>query len=156
MTFWNTTAIIGALLLVLGVFFSCSQGKRFCHGRGGDISSHVLERIDKKVADLNLDEAQEVKYQQLRSRLAERIDDHKSEHGQFVEEIHKAFDREEPDMREITGLVRGKLKKMPDALEGCLGLVEEFYDILDEDQKAKFMKDIKARMEKHHSRKKAA
>ncbi|MCP4687493.1 MAG: hypothetical protein GY859_05540 [Desulfobacterales bacterium] len=156
MTTWKRLTIIGVVCLVLCIAFSCSNRKRFCGAHGGDISKHVLNRIDKKVAELDLDEAQNEKYQRLRSRLVADMESHKTEHKRFVEDLHKKFDQEDPDLREITGLIRGKVKDVPDFVDNCLGLLEEFYEILDKDQKAEFMKGVKEKMEEHHRWKEAA
>jgi Spy/CpxP family protein refolding chaperone len=148
--------IIGGIaLLVAGVLFiGLLTGCRPFAGHGPhrfckkDFSEHVLKRMDKQVAKLDLSEDQHEKYIEIRQRvaadLAEGMEQKRQLHFEFQREINK----EEPDINIIVDLVKDRLRGMPDVMEKQLDYFVEFYNILDEDQKAELIQKIQKKMKR--------
>lgn len=148
--------IIGGIaLLVAGVLFiGLLTGCRPFPGHGPhrfckkDFSEHVLKRMDKKVSKLDLSEDQHEKYMEIRQRvaadLAEGMEQKRQLHFEFQSEINK----EEPDINIIVDLVKDQLRDMPDVMEKQLDYFVEFYNILDEDQKAELIQKFQKKMKR--------
>ena len=150
--------IIGGIaLLVAGVLFvGLLTGCRPFPGHGPgphrfckkDFSEHVLKRMDKQVAKLDLSEDQHEKYVEIRQRIAadfaEGMERKKQIHFEFQSEINK----KEPDINIIVDMVKDRLRDMPDVVEKQLDYFVEFYNILDEEQKAELIEKIQKKMKR--------
>ena len=150
--------IIGGIaLLVAGVLFvGLLTGCRPFPGHGpgphrfckNDFSEHVLKKMDKKVAKLDLSEDQYEKYMEIRQRvaadLAEGMERKRQLHFEFQNEINK----KEPDINIIADLFKDRLRDMPDVIGKQLDYIVEFYNILDEDQKAELIERIQKKMKR--------
>ena len=148
--------IIGGIALLLAgvLFIGLLTGCRPFPGHGPhrfckkDFSEHVLKRMDKQVGKLDLSDDQHEKYMEIRQRvaadLAEGMERKRQLHFEFQREINK----EQPDINIIADLVKDRLRGMPDVMERQLDYFVEFYNILDEDQKAELIQKIQKKMKR--------
>jgi len=112
------------------------------------IAEFVMTRIDRRVADLQLTEAQKARYQELRTRLKARIEAQITEQKALKEQIRTEINREAPDPRVVSELVKGRIRSLSAGLEEGPDIFAEFYAMLDANQKAKVLAHFRERMEK--------
>ncbi len=134
------------ILLILAVFGTIAVFLTGCHGpRHGDkyFPSRVLEHIDDHVEDLNLSEEQNEKYLDIRARLEADLIKQREAHKTFRAELIEVVDNRENDVKEITTKLRTKTGDIPGMLNLYLNYIDEFYEILDEQQQAIVMEEIR-------------
>ena len=151
--------VIGAIILVIalvvgcGLFLSCGK-QRFCdrgfppgfHGKG--FSEHVLGRLDKKVGKLDLSETQQGKYQEIRNKIEADLVKMKENRKVFFRELQNEFNRENPDVSAIVSLLKERSQRIPGVMEGKLDQFLDFYNILNEDQKAQVINKFREKIGK--------
>ena len=133
-------------LLVLAIFGTIAAFLTGCHGhRHGDkyFPSRMLEHIDDHVEDLNLTEEQNEKYLDIRARLEADLIKQREAHKAFKVELIETIDNQENGVKEITTKFRTKTGDIPGMLNLYLDYVDEFYEILDEQQQAIVMEEIR-------------
>ena len=158
--------IIGAAILLIallaGVSFIaacgppgfCDMGphRMFCgegsHPRffGKDFSEFILARIDSRVEDLDLSEDQMAEYRGVRQKAKDKFVFAMEKRRELFRELRDEINEDNPDMNALTGHIKLHFGKMEDFMSGNLDLFVEFYDILDEDQKAKLLENARKKM----------
>jgi len=158
--------IIGAAILLFallaGVTFIaacgppgfCDMGphRMFCgedsHPRffGMDFSEFILARIDSRVEDLNLSETQMEEYGEIRQGVKGRFALAMEKRREFFRELRDEINVDNPDMDALAGRIKLHLGKMEDFMSGNLDLFVDFYNILDEDQKAILLENARKKM----------
>jgi Spy/CpxP family protein refolding chaperone len=143
-------ALLAAGVLFIGLLTGCRPfpgygPHRFCKK---DFSEHVLKRMDKQVAKLDLSEDQHEKYIEIRQRVAADLTEGMQERRQVFADIRREMNKGYPDMDAVIGLVRAQLKDIPDVMEKHLDYFVEFYNILDEDQKAEVIQKLQKKMKR--------
>ncbi len=159
--------IIGAAILLIallaGVSFIaacgppgfCDMGphRMFCgedsHPRffGKDFSEFILARIDSRVEDLDLSATQMEEYGEIRQRVKGKFVFAMEKRREFFRELRDEVNEDNPDMNALTGRIKLHLGKMEDFMSNNLDLLMEFYNILDEDQKARVIEKMRDKME---------
>lgn len=139
----------------------CSFGGRFparFHDRGMDsgfrhkeISEFILWRMDKKVQELNLTEAQEAKYEVFKDNIASHLLEGFGGRQAFKAQVQAELNKETPDLSGLIQSVKLRISEFSGVLEKNLDLLADFYDSLDSVQKQKINLEIKERMAYHHS-----
>jgi hypothetical protein len=163
----HTWIIIGAVLVAFGLLAGCgphglcdkvfsSRGsgergafhKRWGRHRfaGKDISEHIMKRFDERVEKLGLSEAQQESYEEIRTKVETTLKESKEEHRKLFEELRGEIKRENPDMNVAASLVKDRLKDMPDHLAQIVDYFMEFYNVLDEDQQAQVLDEMRDKM----------
>ena len=157
------TLIIGAIVVCVGLFvgFAVLAGSgphRFCdegfhhgwHGRGfhgrfsdRDVHEHILDRLDSAAASLDLSEAQEEEYAEIRLRVETLLTEGMEERRAFFRDLRTEMDTEVPDLVQVASLVKERAEKIPTFVERHVDLFVEFYSILDDDQKAELAEMIR-------------
>jgi len=143
MEFRKKLFIIGAIVISIGLFAGCGGPPMFCDK---DFSEHILTRMDKHVEDLDLSATQQEKYGEIRVRIKENLTKGAQNRKAFFTELKNEINKDNPDINLLTGLVKQRFKGGPSHLAENLELFEEFYNILDENQKALLMEDIRTKM----------
>ena len=158
--------IIGAAILLIallaGVSFIAACGppgfgdmgphRMFCgegsHPRffGKDFSQFILARIDSRVEDLDLSETQIEEYGGIRQKVKDKFVFAMEKRREFFRELHDEVNEDNPDMNALAGRIKLHLGKMEDFMSGNLDLLMEFYNILDEDQKARVIEKMREKM----------
>ena len=138
-------AIIG-VVLALGLLVGCGHPKHRWHRR--DFSNRFIKRLDRETKKLNLTEQQKERYTEIRAELQANLLAAREERTDLFNELHGQMDRENPDISAMADLLRARLREMPGMMEKNIDLFVEFYDVLDEDQKAQVLRHIRRRMPK--------
>jgi len=158
--------IIGALILTLAVVIAIgattacgpkgSWARGFppgfhgmgCHSgpHGEDIADFILWKMDRHVKELNLNDVQKKDYErskeEIRANIAEAIERKKD----FHRIVHEEMDKENPDINALAGLMKERAQNIPDMISKPIDLFVNFYNLLDESQKAKLIEMFRARM----------
>ena len=142
MNFQKKSLMVGTIVLSLGLLVGCGHHMhhRF-HNK--DFSKHIMKRLDSRVEKLDLSETQRGKYEEIRTKVEANLAKGMEQREEFFRELRSEIDRENPDMNVVMELVKRQLRNMPDFMEDNLDYFVEFYNILDEDQKAKLIKKIR-------------
>jgi len=119
-----------------------------CHPgpHGGDIADFILWKMDRHVKELNLNDVQKKEYEktkeEIRAGIAEAIERKKD----FHRIVHGEMDKEDPDINALAGLMKERAQNIPDMVSKPIDLFVNFYNLLDENQKAKVIEMFRARM----------
>jgi hypothetical protein len=160
----HTWIILGAVVLAFGllagcgphgfcdkVFSSRDAGERGAfhkrwgpHRFGGkEISEQIMKRFDERVEKLDLSEAQQKTYKEIRTKVETSLQEAKEEHRKLFDELRGEINRENPDMNVAANLVKDRLKDMPDHLSQIVDYFMEFYNVLDENQQAQALDEMR-------------
>jgi hypothetical protein len=158
--------IIGGVILVglLSVFavLAASGPPPFCKGGfhhgwhgtnihsrhfGRDLSEHILERLDYGADQLGLSDSQREEYEEVRQRIESHLLEVMERRSAFIQELQSEMGREDPDLIRLATRLKERIREMPDFMEDHVDLFVELYNILDEDQKTRFVNMIRERME---------
>ncbi len=131
------------ILIALSVFFLVFSGCMHRPFGGDDFPAGALEHIDDHVEDLNLTDAQNAEYLKIRAKIEAELIKNKASHDEFKTTVKNKINEENPDLKEVTALLRTKLNKMPQGISKYLDFMDEFYDILDDQQKAEILEEIR-------------
>ncbi len=116
------------------------------HGKG--LSEHIMKRMDKKVKKLDLSEAQQKRYEEIRRNIADDLSGMADNHRDFFRELKREIDRENPDMDAVANLVKQRIKRMPGMMEEATDHFMDFYNALDDNQKAKVIDEMRKKMKR--------
>jgi hypothetical protein len=133
---------VGVIVVFAGLLAGCGP-HMFCDG---DFSEHILSRMDSRVEKLELSDSQQKKYEEIRLKVKANLDKGKEERRKFFSELQIEINKENPNINAVTDLVKSKFKDGPIHLTKNLDLFAEFYNILDEDQKATLIKRLRKKM----------
>lgn len=145
MRFQKEFLVIGALILCFGLVAGCGP-HRFHRFRDRDFPKRLMKHWDKHVAELDLSEPQRERYEEIREEILASLEKAREDRESFFSDLRSEIDREDPDLERIVGLVKDKLQEMPRLVEENLDYFLEFYNILDDNQKAQVMEMIRERM----------
>ncbi|MBU3914267.1 hypothetical protein KKA14_01920, partial [bacterium] len=120
--------------------------KSFRHRRH---SGRILAHIDDEVEDLNLNEEQKTKYQLLILRLEAEMAKQKAEWAVFKVKMHQEAVQNKLEIKPLTGMLREKLNEMPQSISVYLDFVDEFFEILNNEQKAVVFEELKDKLDGH-------
>ena len=163
--------IIGALILTLAVAVGIGAttvcgpkgswargfGPGFhgmgCHPgtHGEDIADFILWKMDRHVKELNLNDTQKKEFEkgkeEIRAGIAEAIERKKD----FRRIVHEEMGKENPDINALAGLMKERAQNIPDMVSKPIDLFVNFYNFLDDSQKAKVIEMFRARMGLAHA-----
>jgi hypothetical protein len=138
------TLLMGFGLMAIG------EARRGCgghfpmrfHGRGHhfghldkDSPESMLSFLDKRIAFLDLNKTQERKYEEIRTKIKARLNEHMKDRKTFEERLQEEIHRENPDIDLIGDLIKKRILTMSSSMEEGLKYFVEFYKQLDENQK---------------------
>jgi hypothetical protein len=137
----KTRRIIYSLMVLalVAIFASGCHPRRF----SDDFPQSMLEHIDDYVEDLQLTADQEDQYQNIRARLEADLIKQKAVHKNFKTSMQATINQESNGVKEITAQLRTKVKDLPDIATLYLDYIDEFYDILDDQQKTMIMDEVR-------------
>lgn len=116
-----------------------------------EISSFMLWRLDNGVGKLDLSKKQQKKYDTFRSKLQGTMETGIDKKMNFKQHAIQEFEKDAPDLSIITEKIQSDLQHMSALVSENLGLFTNFYNSLDDKQKATITKKIKERMESHRN-----
>ena len=140
-------------IFILAVFTMITAFIGGCHHRGfgsDKTPDRILDRLDDHVEDLKLNAEQNVKYEDLKSRLKVDLSKQQANHKAFKFKIKDLVETQNGDVKDLTAELRSKIKGMPDTAELYLDYVDELYDILDETQKETVMIEIRDKVDSRY------
>jgi Spy/CpxP family protein refolding chaperone len=151
--------ITGGIILFImlfagfGLVTACGPCRGFHRGfhpgfHNKDFSKFILSRLDKRVEELNLTEAQKGKYEEIKGELEARFKEHMDDRKRLIEELQTEMKKEDPDVKVLSQSVKKQIKRFPGFMEGNLDLFIEFYETLDQEQKEKIMTTIRKKMKR--------
>jgi hypothetical protein len=119
-----------------------------CHPgtHGEDIAEFILWKMDRHVKELNLTDTQKKEYakskEEIRAGITEAIERKKD----FHRIVHEEMAKENPDIDALAGLMKARSQNIPDMVSKPIDLFVNFYNLLDENQKASVIEMLRARM----------
>ena len=137
-----------ALVLVIVVFAAGAAVSRPFGFHGKDFPKRFLERMDERVEKLNLTEAQQEKYVEIRSKIETNMTAGMKRHKGLFVEMKAEFEKEKPDMGAIRDSIKSHLTEGPQFIMANMDLLYEFYRALDEDRQAMVVERIREKMER--------
>ena len=163
--------VIGTVVLAIGILatmciatggsgFVCGErwahAGPFMHGCSGKFGGHfmkamVLAHVDDMAETLELNEAQNEAFKEIREQLENNIDLARERRQAFLESVKGEINAGRPDMTALVGMLKGKISEMPAHFSDNLDLFLEFYNILDDSRKAQLIEMFRDRFEKCES-----
>ncbi len=165
--------VIGALILSLailvGIGATMAYGPRgswargfaprfhgmACHPgpHGEDIADFILWKMDRHVKDLNLNEAQKGEYEKIKEEVRAGMADAIEKKQEFRGIVHAEMNKEHPDINALAVLMKDRAQRVPTMVAKPIDLFVDFYNLLNEAQKAQVIQMFRSRMgsERQHS-----
>lgn len=113
-----------------------------------DFSEFILWRLDKRVEELDLSEAQKGKYEEIKGKIETQLKDGMDDRKRLMEELQTEINKENPDLKVLAESIKKRIKRISAFMKGNLDLFVEFYENLDEEQKDRIMATIRKKMER--------
>lgn len=112
-----------------------------------EVSEFILKRFDARAEDLNLSEEQQQEYIRIRSEIKGNIIEAMEKRRMFLVELKDEINRENPDMHAVAEQLKERANNIPGFVSENVDHLLAFYDVLDENQKARVMERIRCRMD---------
>lgn len=132
--------------MMLGMFGLLTALLAGCHHHGyrdADYPAHLLEHIDEHVEELALSDIQNDQYLEIRSRLEADLIKQQEQHKAFKSSLLAVIDNQASQVTDITALARSKVDEVPAMAKTYLDYIDEFHAVLDEQQRAQLMEEIR-------------
>jgi Spy/CpxP family protein refolding chaperone len=155
-------ALILSLAILVGIGATMAYGPRGswargfgpgfhgpgCHPgpHGEDIADFIMWKMDRHVKELNLSNDQKKAYEKSKEEIRAGIADAIERKKDFHRIVHEEMDKENPDMNALAGLMKERAQNIPDMVSKPIDLFVNFYNLLDENQKAKVIEMFRSRM----------
>jgi len=123
-----------------------SSWKRHHGLHGKNFPELVLRHMDKRVEELNLTESQKGRYAAIREKAKQELIGGQARRRDLASSIRKEMHKELPDIHEVAGMVSEHMEMVPGAMDRFMNLFLEFYEILDENQKAEVIEHFRDRL----------
>jgi hypothetical protein len=111
-----------------------------------DFSERMLKHMDRHVEELKLTETQQKSYEALKTRLKADLEAGKARRTAWVNELRTELNKEKPDIQVLSAEVKKATRAFPEAMDRHVDLFVEFYNILDEGQRAKVIERFRDRI----------
>jgi len=98
------------------------------------------------VKELNLNDIQKKEYEKSKEEIRAGIADAIERKKDFHRIVHEEMDKENPDMNALAGLMKERAQNIPHMVSKPIDLFVNFYNLLDESQKAKVIEMFRSRM----------
>ena len=135
-----------AALVLLGVGSVAAFGPHM--GVPGKMHQFILAHIDDQVEELKLTPDQQKQYQALRAKLEANFKAATAKRRAVFMELYQGINQPDPDVRALTGVIKQRMNLIPVMMGANLDLFADFYDILDDQQKAQVLKRAQKRMKR--------
>ena len=116
-----------------------------------DFAEFIIWRLDKKVVELDLTDAQREKYEAIKGNIQTHLEEGMAYRNRMIEEFHAEINKEDPDVKALAETIKKKIEGISGFMEENLNLFVEFYESLDNAQKDRVIDAIRDRMEHHRS-----
>lgn len=109
-----------------------------------------FKRLDRHMEDLNLTEEQNRKYEEIKAMAKEDFKNGMEKREIFFEALEEEINQQDPDMNVIADLMKERIEAFPALINKHLDALVEFYNLLDEDQKAEVLEHFRDHLDWHH------
>jgi hypothetical protein len=128
-------------------FQPCSHGAGMHSNlHGGDIADFAMWKLDRHVKELNLNETQTQEYEKVKEVIKRSILEARQGRSEFHQLVRVEIDKESPDMNALVGLIKERVKHIPEMVSKPADLFLNFFNTLDADQKARVVEMIRWRL----------
>ncbi|MDD5501666.1 MAG: Spy/CpxP family protein refolding chaperone [Candidatus Omnitrophica bacterium] len=103
----------------------------------------MLKHVDERVQTLNLTEPQKEQYAAIRLKLKSVLIGGRENRKRLMTSVREEMKKDMPDIHEVAGTISDHVGMLPAAVDKGLNLFLEFYEILDENQKAKVVQHFR-------------
>ena len=136
-----------AVVAILGIGILAAAG---CHPRPpfrkADFPDRLVKRMDKEVGQLQLNDAQRQKYNELRELVKTQMAAMIDHHIRTMQEVDRELSQAKPDANRIGALVKKAHTDRPEKFNELVDKAVALYNSLDDTQKARVIEKVK----KHH------
>ena len=139
-------ALLGAVAIAGIGFAGCHRPPMFCGG--GEFPKHALQRIDDEIKELNLNEAQQAQYEEIRNRVETELIEVGNTRKAFFEKVKTEMDKETPDLNVLSELLKSHADNFPLRAGMFIDDFMAFYEILNADQKTIVVNHLKDKFKK--------
>jgi Spy/CpxP family protein refolding chaperone len=138
--------VFGIGLIGLLIAIALSGCERGCWSKGHAPDS-ILKKVDHEVKELNLTQAQQVKYEDIRHRLETDMNKHMDKMKLLRSDLEKNFKSEHPDVNAMAAQLKKEFTEDGDPRLKLIDYFVEFYNILDQNQQKQVDKYINKKIE---------
>ncbi len=139
-------AVIGSIIITLTAFSHSDYPGEICFRHGPEA---VKKRIDKRLAELNLDGEQQKQVDALKLRIREDMVQGMTEKSRALDGIASRLREKNPDVPALAKDIKSAIsEKGPEKVDRVLGYGVAFYDILDDGQKAMVVERLRERIDR--------
>lgn len=143
-------ALMGTILIAGAGLVGCHRPPGFCGGGcyGKEFPNHVLEKMDSEIEALQLTEAQQETYREIRAKVESELVEMGQERKAIFQEVKTEIDKDAPDLNILADLLKSHAKRFPDRMTFFVDRFMDFYQVLDAEQKGKVVAEFKGKFKK--------
>ncbi len=134
--------LIAGVLLVLGVGLFLPGCKGQSEMRGKFRKEAMMEKMDKIVKTLNLTPEQTTKFNELKNKIGEKMDNGSKERTAFKKEMLLEVKKDNPDVKLLGERAKERIDIACKNAKDSIDLFTDFYNTLDENQKKVFIEKV--------------
>ncbi len=124
-----------------------SWNKGYHHGfHSDDAADFILWKMDRRVKELNLNEAQMQQYEEIKDQVKASITAAMERRREFRDMVHNEMSKENPDLNALAVEVKKRLETMPEVIGENIDLFLGLYNVLNPEQKARLIEMFRHRM----------
>lgn len=133
--------IIGILSITgLLVWNGCGHRPCFC---SDDFPDRVLKRMDRHVSRLDLTPDQQEEYDKIRADVKTDLIKFRDDKMKVMRYVTAELKEENPDLGKISEYMKKSHHRNPDKIHAYMDRTVDFYNILDQEQKAKVIERMR-------------
>jgi len=143
-------ALLGTILIAGAGIAGCHRAPGFCGGgfHGKEFPKYVLEKMDAEIEALQLTEAQQETYREIRAKVESELVEMGQERKAIFQEVKTELDKDAPDLNVLADLLKSQTKRFPDRMTFFVDQFMDFYQVLDTEQKRKVVAHFKGKFKK--------
>jgi Spy/CpxP family protein refolding chaperone len=141
--------IIGLPVLLTGLLISTLAFGFGRHRGHGMMKDFVMYKIDKVAEDLELNSAQQARWDTFKKDLASTIDQRKDRRKEIHDAVKQELEKSNPDFAKISPLVHGQIDSTAQLAHDLVNRINELLVDLTPEQKRKLSERI-MELHEHH------
>jgi len=143
-------ALLGTILIAGAGVAGCHRPPGCCFGgcHGKEFPNHVLEKMDSEIESLQLTEAQQETYREIRAKVEGQLVEMGQERKALFQEVKTEMDKDAPDLNVLADLMKSHTKRFPERVAFFVDRFMDFYQVLDPEQKGKVVAHFKGKFKR--------
>ncbi len=133
--------ILIALIALMSLTALAGCGRHRWHKK--DNTDRILKHVDKRVNKLELNQEQNAKYQEIRTRLRADLKKMYETRRGTMTAVKAEFQKPTPDVQGLANRVKSEMENRNKTFSSFPGYFAEIYAILNDEQKQKVNKKLK-------------